>query len=191
MKKTTITPSVCFVLLALAAGPVGVSAQVQSAPVGHQQANTRPDDGSQAVPAEDKPASQAEAPVRLTGFTVTGSYVKHDSFEDIGSPVDVMNAEQLAQMGASSVATNFLKNIPQNFARPATTGAQAQNGAPSFGGGTVDLRGLGNCIYSLAGKWISPSKIPNTLVSQGAYFWILNLQDPTPRTVYVQLRYSR
>ena len=98
-------------------------------------AQTNPAPGTTAA------APAAETPVELNEFIVTGSYIPQTSFHDSGSPIAVVTTSDIARVGAVANASDFLRY------QTANVGAWSQEvgtGTGGLGGGTLNLRGLGN-----------------------------------------------
>lgn len=94
--------------------------------------------GAAAQPA-DAPAQQSEA---LEEVVVTGSYLKRSSFDEVGSPIDVVDRAALDADAPTGRLTEILRHLPQNVGE-FDTNTENFASVTRFGGGTVDLRGLG------------------------------------------------
>jgi iron complex outermembrane receptor protein len=110
-----------------------VSSQaIRAQEVGDDAAKERPDAPHEATKAES-----------IQELVVTGTYIRRSSFEDVGSPVDVLDAESIARDGPGGKATDFLRYMPQNVGSFGTRDDANAQDVSFFGGGTVNLRGLG------------------------------------------------
>lgn len=75
-------------------------------------------------------------------IVVTGSFIKRDSFSDIGSPVDVVDREMIDSFAPTGQLNDFLRFFPQNIGDYNFVLSDLAS-STRFGGGEIDLRGLG------------------------------------------------
>ena len=95
-----------------------------------------------AADVEDVSDRQTSADPIQEQIVVTGSFIKRDSFSDIGSPVDVVDREMIDSFAPTGQLNDFLRFFPQNIGDYNFVLSDLAS-STRFGGGEIDLRGLG------------------------------------------------
>ncbi len=98
------------------------------------------------VTATGTPAAfaQDDAQDAVEEIVVTGSFIKRQSFDDVGSPVDVLDREDILANAPTGKMSEVLQYLPQNLGvldGVVLDGSTDLEG--TFGGASLDLRGLG------------------------------------------------
>ena len=90
-------------------------------------------------------ALELETDLQIEELLVTGSFLKKESYNEVGSPIDVLTRSDLDHDAPTGRLVDILRFLPSNSG----TGAgivPGGDGGPQegrLGGGTVDIRGLG------------------------------------------------
>lgn len=79
---------------------------------------------------------------RLEEITVTGTRIRNKSYNDVGSPVDVIDSESILADAPTGKVSSFLQFVPQNVGDFDSSFADAITPG-KWGGASADLRGLG------------------------------------------------
>lgn len=141
-----VTPSIAALRFRVLFGALTVgyvvnslTAQVASPPAPADQTADAP------KPADPSGGESAEKVLKLEKFTVTGSSIPVSSYGEVGSPVEIVTAAEFNRYGLATKPTDFLKNIPANLGSDSTAYSSSvnQKGPQNYGGGWIDLRGLG------------------------------------------------
>ena len=110
------------------------------------------DKDSQLVPSTPPKVAPQFSPKRpilienkVEHILVTGSYIKKRSYNDVGSPITVMNRDMIDADAPNGRLVDFLRFLPMNSGNFSGLSPGGDGGAQEgrLGAGTLDMRGLG------------------------------------------------